>query len=66
MTFPTGSIVVRTAQPLGRLVCYLLEPESDDGLVNWNFFDPYLETGKMFPVYKIMQNVNVASRVLEK
>ncbi len=66
MTFPTGSIIVRTAQPLGRLVCYLLEAESDDGLVNWNFFDPYLETGKMFPVYKIMQNVNVAGRVLEK
>ncbi|HEU4509542.1 MAG TPA: M14 family metallopeptidase [Pyrinomonadaceae bacterium] len=64
MTFPGGSIIVRTAQPLGRLVCYLLEAESDDGLVNWNFFDPYLETGKTFPVYKIMQNVNVASRVL--
>ena len=66
MTFPTGSIIVRTAQPLGRLVCYLLEAESDDGLVNWNFFDPYLETGKASPVYKIMQNVNVASRILEK
>lgn len=66
MTFPSGSIIVRTAQPLGRLVCYLLEAESDDGLVNWNFFDPYLETGKMSPVYKIMQNVNVAGRVLEK
>jgi hypothetical protein len=65
-TFPTGSILVRTAQPLGRLVCYLLEAESDDGLVNWNFFDSYLETGKMSPVYKVMQNVNVASRVLEK
>lgn len=66
MTFPTGSIIVRTAQPLGRLVCYLLEAESDDGLVNWNFFDPYLETGKLSPVYKMMQNVNVASRVLQK
>ena len=66
MTFPTGSIIVRTAQPLGRLVCYLLEAESDDGLVNWNLFDPYLETGKIYPVYKIMKNVNVASRVLEK
>src|SRR5687768_1162257 len=66
MIFPTGSVIVRTAQPLGRLVCYLLEAESDDGLVNWNFFDPYLETGKMFPVYKIIKNVNVASRVIEK
>ena len=66
MTFPGGTIIVRTSQPLGRLVCYLLEAESDDGLVNWNFFDPYLETGKTFPVFKIMQNLNLASRVLEK
>jgi murein tripeptide amidase MpaA len=66
MTFPAGTIIVRTAQPLGRLVCYLLEAESDDGLVDWNFFDSYLETGKTFPVYKVMQNVNTASRLLEK
>ena len=66
MTFPAGSIMVRTAQPLGRLVCYLLEPESDDGLVNWNFFDPYLETGKTFPVYKLVQNVNAASRLMSE
>jgi len=66
MTFPADTIIVRTAQPLGRLVCYLLEAESDDGLVDWNFFDPYLETGKTFPVYKIMQNVNTASRLLDK
>lgn len=58
--------MVRTAQPLGRLVCYLLEPESDDGLVDWNFFDAYLETGKTFPVYKLMQNVNAASRLIER
>jgi hypothetical protein len=64
MTFPAGTILVRTAQPLGRLVCYLLEPESDDGVVDWNFFDAYLETGKTFPIYKLMQNVNVASRLL--
>ncbi|HKR23370.1 MAG TPA: hypothetical protein VJS17_12280, partial [Pyrinomonadaceae bacterium] len=66
MTFPAGTIIVRTAQPLGRLACYLLEAESDDGLVDWNFFDSYLETGKTFPVYKLMQNVNTASRLLEK
>jgi hypothetical protein len=64
MTFPAGTIMVRTAQPLGRLACYLLEPESDDGLVDWNFFDAYLETGKTFPVYKLMQNVNAASRLM--
>jgi len=65
MTFPAGTIIVRTAQPLGILACYLLEPESDDGLVDWNFFDAYLETGKTFPVYKLMQNVNAASRLME-
>jgi len=65
MTFPVGTIMVRTAQPLGRLACYLLEAESDDGLVDWNFFDSYLETGKTFPVYKLMQNVNTASRLLD-
>lgn len=66
MTFPVGTIIVRTAQPLGVLACYLLEAESDDGLVDWNFFDAYLEAGKTFPVYKLMQNVNAASRLIEK
>jgi len=65
ITFPVGTIIVRTAQPLGILACYLLEPESDDGLVDWNFFDDYLEAGKTFPVYKLMQNVNAASRLIE-
>lgn len=66
VAFPVGTILVRTAQPLGRLVFYLLEPESDDGLVNWNFFDSYLEAGRTFPVYKLMQNQNIASRLVLK
>ena len=37
--FPAGTLVVRTAQPLGNLAAYLLEPESDDGLIVWNAFD---------------------------
>jgi hypothetical protein len=64
VTFPVGTILVRTAQPLGRLVFYLLEPESDDGLTTWNFFDAYLEAGKTFPVYKLMHNENRASRLV--
>ncbi len=66
VTFPVGSVLVRTAQPLGRLVFYLLEPESEDGLVNWNFFDSYLELGKSFPVHKLMKNENIASRLVKK
>jgi hypothetical protein len=49
---PAGSLVVRTQQPLGRLVFYLLEPESDDGLTTWNFFDSALQVGAPHPVVK--------------
>jgi hypothetical protein len=54
VTLPAGTKVVRLAQPLGLLAAYLLEPESDDGLTNWNFLDPWLEVGKPAPVRKIM------------
>jgi hypothetical protein len=65
-TFPTGTILVRTAQPLGLLAAYLLEPEADDGLVTWNYFDAYLDAGKTFPVQKIMGDFTAASRPLTK
>ncbi len=65
VTFPRGTILVRTAQPLGALVCYLLEPESEDGLTTWNFFDAQLEVGKSFPVRKLMNPMNVASVLVE-
>jgi zinc carboxypeptidase len=50
---PAGSLIVRTNQPLGRLVFYLLEPESDDGLTTWNFLDEALKSG-LHPVLKSM------------
>ncbi len=49
---PAGSLVVSTKQPLGGLVFYLLEPESDDGLTTWNFFDLGLKVGSTHPVLK--------------
>jgi hypothetical protein len=36
VTLAPGSWIVRTAQPLGVLAMYLLEPESDDGIVAWD------------------------------
>ena len=36
VTLAAGTYVVRVAQPLGVLAMYLLEPESDDGLVAWD------------------------------
>lgn len=54
MSFGPGTYVVRTSQPLGLLAAYLLEPESDDGLVTWNFLDAYLGPQKVLPIYKLM------------
>jgi hypothetical protein len=45
---------VSTAQPLGTLVVYLLEPESEDGLVTWSFFGARLKKGERFPVRKVL------------
>ncbi len=64
LSFPAGSLLVRTAQPLAPLVFYLLDAESDDGLVNWNFLDAYLEKGKVFPLYKVITEVKVVSRTV--
>jgi Zinc carboxypeptidase len=63
ISFPAGSFVVRTSQPLARLIFYLLEAESDDGFVNWNFLDPYLEKGKIYPIYRSAGEPNAASRL---
>ena len=56
--FPTGAIVVRAAQPLGPLASYLLEPESDDGLTTWGFFDASVEKAKAHPVSKLMKSMS--------
>ncbi len=38
---------------LSTLAIYLLEPESDDGLVTWNAFDDDLVVGAEFPVLRL-------------
>ncbi len=64
VTVPAGTRVVRLAQPLGLLAAYLLEPESDDGLTDWNFMDQWLEVGKPAPVRKVMTNVKITTKKL--
>lgn len=49
----SGDYIVSTAQPLGILIFQLLEPESSDGLATWNFLDPKLQRGRLYPVLKI-------------
>lgn len=57
-TFEQGDYWIDLAQPLANLIFYILEPQSDDGLVTWNFFDEYfepndLENGSVeYPVFK--------------
>ena len=34
---PAGTLRLDMAQPLARLAFYLIEPRSDDGLIDWNF-----------------------------
>jgi dipeptidyl-peptidase-4 len=50
---PAGTIVVPTAQPLGSLAVYLLEPRSDDGLFTWNVFDDDVAIGAELPVLRL-------------
>jgi hypothetical protein len=49
-----GCLFIPAAQPLARLAFYLLEPESDDGLVTWNLIEAGLGPGETYPVYRVM------------
>ena len=52
-TLAAGSYVVRAGQPYGLLAFYLLEPESEDGLAQWSFFDNILAARADFPVVRV-------------
>jgi hypothetical protein len=48
-----GALFIPANQPLARLAFYLLEPESDDGLVTWNLIETDLAPGATYPVYRV-------------
>ncbi len=50
---PHGYVIVSATGRFGPLAAYLLEPQSDDGLVDWNFFDSDIKSGKPFPVTRL-------------
>jgi hypothetical protein len=41
--FPVGSFFVPAGQPKSNLICYILEPETNDNLITWGFLDTYLQ-----------------------
>ncbi|MBI5863252.1 MAG: M14 family metallopeptidase [Planctomycetes bacterium] len=61
-TLPAGTILVRTGQRLGNLVVYMLEPQCDDGLAAWNYFDEGAKPGGEFPVLRIPSAVDFLKR----
>jgi hypothetical protein len=39
---PAGAFFVPAGQPKSNLLCYLLEPETDDNIITWGFLDDFL------------------------
>jgi len=54
-TLSAGVWIVPASQPLGNLAAYLLEPESDDGAVTWNFLDEQFRVGADYPILRIVE-----------
>ena len=57
--FPAGTYIVRAGQPYGLLAFYLLEPENDDGLLAWGFFEGMVGTASKYPVIRVTQPVTL-------
>jgi hypothetical protein len=60
-SFKKGDYRVEMNQSLANLIFYLLEPQSDDGLLTWNFMDEYIQKNKKdnqpleYPVFKYIK-----------
>jgi len=52
-SLPKGSYVVRAGQPYGLAAFYLLEPESEDGLMQWSFLDGIVAPHADFPIARL-------------
>jgi hypothetical protein len=61
-----GTYVVRMDQSLGRVAFYLLDPRTDDGLFNWNYFDALLETGAAAPVRRLRSLTPLVGIIVER
>lgn len=55
VTLAAGTAVVPVSQPLGRLAFALLEPRSDDGVVNWDVLGDALDEARYYPVLRTFQ-----------
>jgi len=57
-------------QPYAPLIAYLLEPESDDGLCVWNYFDKHIIVSQWsrepgtYPVFKAPNPVKLNTNIV--
>ena len=63
-TLRVGTYVVRAGQAYGLLAFYLLEPESEDGLTQWSFYDNIVAARSDFPVVRITKPVTFRSHAV--
>jgi len=61
-SLPAGTYVVRAGQPFGLLAFYLLEPESEDGLMQWSFYDGIVAPQSDFPVLRITKPATLRAK----
>jgi hypothetical protein len=63
---PAGSYIVRAGQPRGLAAFYLLEPQSEDGLMQWSFYDGIVAAHTPFPVARITAPVALRSHAVHE
>lgn len=59
-----GDYLVRVGQRLGHLAVAMLEPEAEDSLVTWNFFDDAAAGGEEYPVHRVERETPVLTAEL--
>ena len=62
VSLQTGDYFVPMNQPLANLAFSILEPESVDGAVAWDFIEPALSAGNPYPIAKLTKPVTAPSR----
>ena len=63
-SLPAGTYIVPAGQRFGLAAFYLLEPESEDGLMQWSFLDGIVAPRADFPIMRIVKPTTVRSRVV--
>ena len=64
MNVPAGSYLIRSGQPLGMVIFYLLEPESLDGVAAWEKLAAIPVVARPYPILKVRDASRAVSEVV--